>query len=233
MNLSCSFNMRGTEKAFEEMLNLVIKDNPLLIFQYLEIGCATGNTLISVADFMDNYLYEWRVTGIDLVDGPFFNAREFLNASRGHDSQILFHGSGRIEPRIGLEAFNDITVILLKDGAKRLTPEPGTINFALIDGCHGAACVMADFLAIEESIAQGGIVAFHDAMPEDQGKGWQSHCNENINVLKAFDDLQLPGPNSPQARDRKGWKCIRWISGDKSPGSLEQNGNGFVFFQKL
>ena len=236
MNLSKSFNMRGTEEAFEEMLNLAInKDHPSP-FQYLEIGCATGNTLLAVADHLNEELNlhrAWRVTGIDLVNGSFFNANQFLLNSGNHFVGIRYFGDKHIQPIIGLEALNDIDIIL-KRNLERITPEPESVDFALIDGCHGKPCVIADFCSIEASIKHGGIVAFHDAGFEDQGTHHQSHCEMPISVISALTELGMPGPGRCGAAEyrAKDWKLIKHIEGDKSPGNAEQNGHGFAFFQK-
>jgi hypothetical protein len=226
------YNTHGTEAYFEQMLRKAINDRTTAGFRYCEVGIAEGNTLISVATLLRETLQaEWQAVGIDLFDGAFFNERQFIKRSLAFNVAINYMGRGTL---IIDEPFGyDIMVCLLKGDSRRAAFDFGCVNFALIDGCHGAPCVEKDFLAIEPGIAKGGIVAFHDAGEEDQGIHFQQHCQMPISVRKALDNLQLPGFGPPQARDRSGWKFIGSVDGDKSPGDLTQNGHGFVFFQKI
>jgi hypothetical protein len=229
--MTLGFNCKGTEAYFEQMLRKAINDRTTAGFRYCEVGIAEGTTLISVATLLRETLQaEWQAVGIDLFDGAFFNERQFIKRSLAFNVAIEFEGR---RPAFVDNIFDyDIVVALLK-GETRATVFENSVNFALIDGCHGAPCVEKDFLAIEPGIAKGGIVAFHDAGEADQGIHFQQHCQMPISVRKALDNLQLPGFGPPQARDRSGWKFIGSIDGDKSPGDLTQNGHGFVFFQKI
>jgi hypothetical protein len=232
--LKMGFNCKGTEAYFEQMLRKAIDERTTPGFRTVEIGIAEGTTLASVAELVRDSLpnQQFQCVGIDLFDGPFFNERNFLKRTLAFNTLIEFAGRGRDTAIPAIFGY-DIVVILLKGDSKRAIAQQGSINFALIDGCHGAPCVEKDFLAIEPGIAPGGIVAFHDAGEADQGIHFQQHCQMPISVRKALDNLQLPGFGPPQARDRSGWKFIGSIDGDKSPGDLTQNGHGFVFFQKI
>lgn len=231
INLSSSFNMAGTEEVFFSMLQQAIRERTTPGFHYLEIGIATGNTLAEVANQVKIAAHTWRCTGIDLVDSEYFHALNFLRKTLAHEVSINFSGASQ-KPFVADVLKNDIEVILLKSPDVRALVGPKSINFALIDGCHGAPCVMADFDSIENGMAPNGIVAFHDAMPEDQGQMPQRHCQQMINVRDALSIRGLihsivQQPWSDDC-DRPGWKCIGSVAGDK----LKQ-GNGFVFFQKI
>jgi hypothetical protein len=236
------YNTHGTEAYFEQMLRKAINDRTTAGFRYCEVGIAEGNTLISVATLLRETLQaEWQAVGIDLFDGAFFNERQFIKRSLAFNVAIEFEG--RRPAFVGNIFHYDIVVELLK-GESRAIIMDNSVNFALIDGCHGAPCVEKDFLAIEPGIAHGGIVAFHDAGEADQGIHFQQHCQMPISVRQALNNLGL-GPNALAAKfdeatgvssdgcRRKGWKFIGSIDGDKSPGDLTQNGHGFVFFQKI
>lgn len=224
MNLG--FNFGGTEELFGEMLDRSVRERTTVNYQFLEIGTATGRTLVSVADRLrDTLTSDWRATSIDLVDGPYFNAKEFLKMSLAHQVSIDFCGSCRNEPFVAAVQKNDIRVLLLKSPDKRAICAPNSINFVLIDGCHGAPCVEADFLSVEHAVCPGGIVAFHDAGHEDQGIGMQAHCSQAISVREALAKVGLVHFHWDSILS--GWKQISFMEGDKS-----QNGNGIIFFQK-
>lgn len=241
--MTLGFNTLGTEECFESMLRKAMLERTTTTFGYLEIGVAEGTTLISVADWLkQNLVCDWQAWGVDLVDGPFFDCKQFLKRSLAHEVSIVFNG--RKQPFIDGVCSRGIKVHLLK-GERRALVSPKEINFALIDGCHGAPCVEADFLAIEQGMAQGGIVAFHDAGSEDQGIHFQNHCGMPISVRKAMGNLGLL-PCEAAATDtesfvgfkpsecgRPGWKLIGSVDGDKSPGNPQDNGHGFAFFQRL
>jgi hypothetical protein len=243
--LTLGYNTRGTEDYFESMLRRAINERSTPGFRYVEVGIAEGTTLASVAELVRDSLpnQQFQCVGIDLFDGPFFNERNFLKRTLAFNTLIEFAGRGRDTAIPAIFGY-DLVVILLKGDSKRAIAQPKSINFALIDGCHGAPCVEKDFLAIEAGIAPGGIVAFHDAGAEDQGIHFQQHCQMPISVLNALNNLGL-GPNacltqldsftgiSSDGCNRPGWKFIGSVEGDKSPGNLQSNGHGFKFFQKI
>lgn len=231
--MKLGYNCAGTEAYFETMLKRAIADRTTPGFRYLELGIAEGTTLRSVAELLRHELQraEYQTVGIDLLDGPFFNAMQFLRSTSSFDIQIELEGSCRQEPYVADKWGKDIRILLLKGDSKRAMVSPKCINFALIDGCHGAPCVEKDFLSIEHGIALGGIVAFHDAGVEDQGIHFQPHCHQPISVIDA---LLILGLNySPEGNCmRPGWKHVGQVDGDKSRGDLAQNGHGFKFFQR-
>jgi hypothetical protein len=61
---------------------------------------------------------------------------------------------------------------------------------ALIDGCHGKPCAMADFLCLDPFVPPGGVVMFHDVSPEQQGD-YQPHCSGGAHVVEALKELGL------------------------------------------
>lgn len=229
-DLAKSFNMAGTEEVFFAMLNKAITERPTPFFHYLEIGIASGNTLTAVANHVRKANYTWRCTGIDLCNSNYFNIVNYLHGALSHDIFLHYEGSRR-QPFIQDVCGNDVEIVLLKSPDVRALTSPNSINFALIDGCHGKDCVTADFHSIEQSICPHGIVAFHDAMPEDQRQGHQPHCNLPITVREALYGLNLIDSLEQQLwsyeTKRPGWKCVGAVAGDKL-----NSGNGFVFFQK-
>jgi hypothetical protein len=222
------FNTRGTEEYFETMLRKAMADRSTPGFRYLELGIAEGTTLLSVAEVLRSCQHEWQAVGIDLCNGNYFNHIEFLKRAASFDIVTEYAGSCAYDVEVDeMAPVNGIRVLLLKGCEKRATVYSETVNFALIDGCHGAPCVEKDFLSIENGIASGGIVTFHDAGEADQGIHFQQHCQMNISVREALNKLGLLG------EERPGWRFIGKVDGDKSPGNLQLNGHGFVFFQKI
>jgi hypothetical protein len=232
------FNFRGTESYFETMLRKAMDERTTPGFRYVEIGIAEGTTLISVAEVLRGSLGDWQAVGIDLCTGSFFNYAQFIARAASFDVVTEYAGSCAYDVEVAeMAPVNGIRILLLKGDSKRAIADNGGINFALIDGCHGAPCVEKDFLSIEQGIARGGIVAFHDAGEADQGIHFQKHCQMNISVREALMELGLfQGPVYTHklgecARD--GWRQVGQVDGDKSPGNLVDNGHGFVFFQKI
>lgn len=219
------FNMLGTEEVFDKYLLQAISERISRAFCYLEIGIAEGATLIHVADKLQSVDHHrpWQAYGIDMADGPYFNSREFLKATQLHHVTIEF--AGNRQAYVCGHTNNSIEIILLKEDRAIVTPE--TINFCLIDGDHRKEAVMADFLSIEHGMARGGIVAFHDALYEDQWNYPGDGPKHDIHVMEALSELRLT------FNCRPGWTLLDTVDGDKSPGSLDDNGNGFAFFQKL
>lgn len=204
----------GCEDVFEEFLRASFKTDD--DFTYLEVGIADGTTLLAVAKVVEDVIGYCRIVGVDVPECPVFNPEAFQSRAGGSVDTLMFEA----------KAGTGLSVYLLPQGVQRPGVVerilPAGINFAFIDGCHGKACAMADFLAVENSIKPGGIVCFHDACEEDQGSSFQAHCQENINVREALCSLGLI------SQERPGWELIQEVHGDKA-----RNGNGMCFFRKL
>lgn len=210
MTMELGFNMAGTEEKFEEMIFSAMS-NSIGDFRYLEIGVARGDTLMSVSALSGG---RSTCLGIDLSTCPYFDYLHFSeNCKKPHTVGVGYWDIGT--PEWG-------TTVMLMACHDYGIPVALKWDFCLIDGCHGMACSTRDFLRIEKSIVQGGIVAFHDACEEDQGKDFQPHCQEPINVRTALKHMGLLD------NTRKGWETAGEVHGDKS-----RSGNGFAFFKKL
>lgn len=244
--MTLGYNTAGTEETFERILGesagRAAEQNEL--FVYLEIGIAEGTTLLSVAYYLKaltalgkgRFNFAWNAIGLDLYGGPFFDPQRFVSNCVHHNLEILYNGNKLEGQSFSVRNNLDIiTVALLPEDesvANQKFP-PSSIDFCVIDGCHGAPCVERDFLAIERAIKPGGIVAFHDAMPEDQGgepgtNGWQSHCGTGTNVIAALEKLGLATERLYWEKKGPGWEIAGAVKGDKSRG-----GNGFAFFRKV
>lgn len=243
------FNMAGVTESLESRIKQAHAERTTKCFRYVEIGIATGRTLLSTAELcreLCNHESEWQVVGVDLVNGAYFDPREFFKQTLAFDAHIETQ-SGRQNHFIADKITPQIRVLLLKSDTVRAQVSNGCVNFCLIDGCHGAPCVMADFLAIEHGMAKGGIVAFHDAGPEEQRNCFQPHCGAGIGVVEALKNLSLacppavlmtmpgePPPNPMGVCFRPDWKFIGFTPGDRETDkNPEAIGHGMAFFQKL
>lgn len=230
MNLTKSFNFWGIEESFEQMIDRSIKERSTEPYHYLEIGIATGATLKAVADHLKERIppYPWRTTGIDLLDGPYFNCRTFIKSAMDHQVTVEHNCRGR---KIGQ---NDIRIALLTSAESKQYFDSNSISFCLIDGCHSASAVERDFLLIEQAICRNGIVAFHDASLEDQGGPHEIEVGQALGKLHLKNSINMfKGETLSMVCTRPGWSWIGSANGDKSPGNIEQNGNGIAFFQRI
>lgn len=212
----------GTEEAIEKLI--CFHSRMFQEYTYLEIGTAEGVTLKAITDILKEENHpKWRTIGIDIPDGWSLNMQTIYSQ---FGKELFFQDVSRGQVPI-LAPWNDPSLILI-DGKKPLEfKEP--IQFAFIDGCHGAPCVMKDFLSIENNIVKGGIVMFHDAGKIEQGTDWQGHCGEHINVRKAISNLGLWGEQEEKTGDRYGWYFMGMIEGDRKNGGW---GNSAAVFQK-
>jgi hypothetical protein len=227
------FNFAGITDVFEARIKQAHDERTTKHFRYVELGIAQGRTFVSVAELLREICAnEFQLVGVDLCNGAYFDARQFIKMSLGFDIHIEFQ-SGRQDPFISDKIVPQIRVLLLKSDTKRALVSNGCVNFCLIDGCHGAPCVEADFLSIEAGMAPGGIVAFHDAGPEEQDINFQPHCRQGIGVVNALQKLGLLWPEQDAFVSRMGWKFLGFTPGDRiTDQNPEAIGHGIVFFQK-
>lgn len=159
-------------------------------FIYYEIGIGHGDTLQAV----DQYTASWSRVLVG-VDVPVWQPQK--------DKPLTVLNLLTLGSEVFLSAED--------------TPKA---NFIFIDGCHGSPCVKRDFLLAEKKIRPKGIIAFHDADPNCQGRHFQDHCGMGIDVRNALQDLGLLDDTRP------GWKKVEETSGD-----VYRAGHGIVFVQ--
>lgn len=216
--------MEGCEGAIEELVRERVKDVTWEMFRYLEIGVASGDTLRSVTEIVREAVAasampfkKWVTIGIDLPPGEAW-------------ALDLAHVRG-LMPDLVVKAETPVTLsygrphLVLKNAREVLDEWPfrWSLDLALIDGCHGKRCVMADFEQVARFVIPGGYVIFHDAGAADQGHDFQPHCKEGINVRAALRELGL----LEGGLGREGWRFVREIAGDKTRG-----GNSCVVVQR-
>lgn len=210
--------MEGCEEGIEDVLRQALQGSESLFFRYLEIGVASGETLHAVTEIVRELVRlhaphkAWATVGIDIWEGWALN----MVSIRSLLPEMCLVADG------GAVAYGRPN-LFLKPAAELLREWPEMVDFdvALVDGCHGKACVMADFLAVERLVVPGGFVIFHDAGVADQGGDWQPHCQEGINVRAALNELGL------LQNLRADWRLVREIPGDKRRG-----GNSCVVVRK-
>lgn len=224
----------GCEQGIEALLKQHINFSQSVVYTIIEVGSAGCVTLRAFKDIVaENRLGHWRVIGFDLPDGWSLDMNEINQVFDGRPNILREEDAERVIP------INMMHLFLLKDPRAYLKEKLNlNVDFAFIDGCHGK-CAANDFLAIESKVNVGGIVMFHDFGFLDQGRDFQPHCQEMINVRKHLDDIGLfdirAGVN--QGREfRKGWRFIGEIQGSrywKDANSPETKGNSCGLFQKI
>jgi hypothetical protein len=162
------------------------------VFNYVEIGVATGQTFSAVCDQLrELFIPKWHAYGID-IEGGWSLEMDTINAN--------------------IAEFKGNTTILLGGSIKELENWTVPIHFCLIDGCHEKGCCMADFNAVSKHIAQGGVVAFHDSGMREQGSSVQPHNGQPIGVRSALKDLGL------LYRKLDGWKVLEDCNPEDNSG---------------
>lgn len=223
----------GCEMGVEQLLKQHVSYSQSPVYTVVEIGSAGCITLRAFKDVVaENRIAPWRVVGFDLPDGWSLDMNEINQVFDGKPNILKEEDIGKATPTNRMELW------LLKDPRKYLKDNlPYPIDFAFIDGCHGK-CAANDFLAIEPKVNVGGIVMFHDFGFLDQGRDFQPHCQEFINVRKHLADIGLIDTRAGENKDktvRSGWRFLGEIQGSrywKDAASPETKGNSCGIFQK-
>lgn len=175
--------MEGNEAAFEKWLLTAteIGDDPFRVRQYVEIGAAAGETW-SAAHTINPHMASLL---IDVENGWSLDSESLARLGLIRAKSL---------PECVEMILDDRDVLSLFGASRTLTegfPTGNVIDFAFIDGCHGAPCVKSDFINISRHVRAGSIVAFHDATPKCQGHHMQPHCKTPIDVRRALSELGL------------------------------------------
>jgi len=184
------------EQAFVDTIKAALSARETGPFRYLEVGILHGGTMRAVTEVLVQFPgLDWQVVGLDLPSDP-----NKLGARAPALFGQQFKGELRDEYR------PDATGVFLvfgslKDFVSRLLRET-PIHLCFIDGCHCSDCAASDFLQIENSIAPGGCVIFHDASPLCQGWDPPSYHNLGVGVRSALFGLGLLNGTRP------GWKLL-------------------------
>lgn len=99
-----------------------------------------------------------------------------------------------------------------KDSHDAAPEVPNGLGLVLIDGCHCLHHVLGDWWLYSPKVLPGGLVLFHDANVQSQGKQYQRHGDEHrseshISVLGALESLNLVPCSRP------GWELAH-VGGD-------------------
>lgn len=191
--------MEGNEEALFRHLERAVRAGYRTdgLLHYVEIGVAAGETHLPICRWLRDPYREaggaWETLGLDVPGGWSLDLATLLRAEF-RISVINQAPDALLVNRHRIVLATAPEVFVRHQWA-------GRIGFALVDGCHGASCVRADFLAIEPYVIRGGIVAFHDATAGCQGLHPQPHCGTGIAVRQALQELGLLG-----LEYRPGWR---------------------------
>lgn len=198
--MSLGILMGGGEREFLDEVICAMNQNHDGV--YVEVGVAYGQTLVGVWNEIKGLSWQPRVVGIELPEWPARN-------------EIDLRMTG---PEFAYDDLTKRATVLLGRSTEVLSREGfPAVACAFIDACHGKPCVMADFLAIEPKVLDGGMVIFHDAGEKEQGVDVQPHCNEPISVRAALFSLGLIALNldykvikgeKQYASTRPGWSFV-------------------------
>lgn len=207
----------GLEEKFEHYLRFVAEINPLVV--YMEIGVASGQTLVTAAEILRESGPGWSAVGLDLPEGYSLSRTAILaraNALGVPCAIVEINDSTEV-----VEAKLNEIIVFLKPSQDFLQSNWRTkLDFVLIDGCHCKKCVTSDFLLVEPLVNHGGIVAFHDFGQDSVGEP-QPH-GDTGDTLGACCELNLVGGL------RQGWRHLDTVVGDKN-----ENGRDLGVFQRL
>jgi hypothetical protein len=208
--------MAGLEEAIESYTRLVADRFRNVV--YMEIGVASGQTLVSVTQVLRESAKEWTSIGVDLPNGYSLERNGILQRANalGIQCEIV-----ELNDSFGLFPAKRFAInVVLKPVQQFLqTNFVGSIELVLIDGCHGKECSMKEFLMLEPLMSEGGIVMFHDFGEDSVGEP-QPHCGTG-DVLGACRELGLIDNH------RRNWNHLATVVGDK-----EKNGRDLGVFEK-
>lgn len=221
MDKKYKFGIRtdGTEEKFAQ--HILDCANQFEEFTLIEVGFAGGATAKAIKEVLsDNYKKPWYIVSVDLKEAYIREQPTIFRNFKEEDLNVIFSVNAK-----SLYKNQSKNVLYLKDSAKFLSENlyQGSVNFCFIDACHCVDHAKNDFLAVEDKICKGGLVAFHDVGEIEQGTDHQ-HDGKYIGVRQAIQELGL-WDNS-----REGWELVEEIVGDRVNGG---EGNNIGVFRKL
>lgn len=216
--------MGGCEQPLEDLIKQHVVAQPVEDYTLIEVGSAGCTTLRAFREIMieSRPRKPWHVIGFDLTPDKAWSLNmQEVAAAFGGSPHILFK-----DDVDKISTARDMILVLLDDPRSYLRETFALpIDFAFIDGCHGK-CAGLDFLAIENKVRPGGLVAFHDYGEFEQGSDYQEHCREFISVRSYVHRLGLAAPHP---EPRKGWRFIAEIKGSRHWGA---DGNSIAVVQR-
>jgi hypothetical protein len=176
--------MAGLEERFQSFLIDEFKESDC----YLEIGVAYGGTFSGVHHLVCRFP-EYTMIGVD-------PNKRYLDPKL--DTESWAWRQPEEPPDVGVN-FYPYRFEAVADSIS-----PRSVKIALIDACHGKACVINHFSLVEPKIVDGGFVLFHDFGTEDSGP-YQDHCDSLCNVVGACKELGLIGNHRPHWKFQEAW----------------------------
>ena len=225
-NREYGIRMDGNEYDFENLISSYVSNlEKKQQFSYLEVGIADAKTFKCVFDIAkENNKNEadLHFIGVD-IKPAYISEAKVWNATYGDELNVI-----TIEdPKINYDELikqNHANFMICEANEFLKNFLIREIDICFIDGCHGYECVKNNFLNVEKKIKKGGYVIFHDSGFLEQGRDYQPHCNDCINVRKAIKEVGL--------LDNKydGWCYIKETQGSRKIGL---DGNSSSIFRKL
>lgn len=213
---------QGMEHLLRQHVALTLQEQRP--YTLVEIGSAGCVSLRAFRDIISeaNGIRPWRVIGIDLPEDKAWSLdmAQIREAFDGTPHILRDHDDVATYP------VNLMYLMLLSDPRAYLRDRMvSPLDFVFIDGSHGKSAGF-DFLAVEEKVAPGGLVVFHDYGEAEQGSDWQSYDREFIAVRSYVHRLGLA---SPCVTPRKGWRFLGEIHGSRHWGG---DGNSCAVVQR-
>lgn len=226
---TAGIRMDGVIEQLEPLLIDHIKDKNEYVL--LEIGFASGQSHRAFHDIIKENIKtnNWITFGLDLTNSLDVNFNN-INKLFANEELIVNRENGDFETlsKLHTEKYHSVLVLrpleTVRDWIKNI--DDNSLDFCVIDADHSEIEVTKDFLAIENKMKSGSIVAFHDSCPASQGTDRQSH-GDFINVRKAMDKLGLLNDA------RAGFKLFKELLGTRTTLNDENGGNGMILIQKL
>jgi len=162
------------EHTLKKSIDVLIKRKAKNL-SFLEIGCHRGHTSLLLINYIKRYTSDFAYYGID-PGGLRPNKSYRLNGV--------------------IRDLRNTNFKLIKGFSFEVADQFNSLDWIFVDGCHCAECVRKDIELYLPKLSQDGLISFHDASADAQGKS-----NQDYDLLREYHDRNLARKKGIQVLD--------------------------------